>query len=35
MVLAGRFLYVFASPKDKNPETHFWVNNSEITDLDE
>lgn len=29
-VLSGKYIYLFASPKDTHPENYYWVNNSDI-----
>jgi len=34
-VLSGGYIYLFAKPKDPQPETYVWVRNSDFEDVDE
>lgn len=33
-VLSGGYIYFFAKPKDRQPETYFWVKNGDITPVE-
>lgn len=34
-VLSGKYLYIFAQPKDLSPESYYWVNNSDFKKMEQ